>query len=109
MLRKVLHQTLKKQVASARHEDGSMKLCKTCFSSPWPFVMVTGIAIMAGFVTWLTLGLSQPEPQLRLAAGLIAFVAVEVTLIHYVISCMRRHCRHHAHGAQRSRHLSPES
>jgi hypothetical protein len=83
-----------------------MKLCKTCFSSIWPFVMVTGIAIMSGFVTWLTLGLSQPEPQLRLAVGLIAFVAVEVTLIHYVVSCMRRHCRHHAKKATPGHRLS---
>ncbi|MBK5932170.1 hypothetical protein [Halochromatium salexigens] len=83
-----------------------MKLCKTCFSSPWPFMMVTAIAIMTGFVTWLTLGLSQPEPQVQLAVGLIAFIAVEATLIHYVISCMRRHCRHHAKKVDPGRHLS---
>lgn len=86
-----------------------MKLCKTCFSSPWPFIMVTAIAIMTGFVTWLTLGLSQPGPQLRLAVGLIAFVAVEATLIHYVVSCMRRHCRHHTPGVDRGHRLSPRS
>lgn len=72
-----------------------MKLCKTCFSSPWPFVMVTGIATLIAFLTWLTLGLSAPEPTVRLIASLVAFAAVEVTLVHYVVSCMRRHCRHH--------------
>lgn len=80
-----------------------MRLCKTCFSSPWPFVLMTGIAIMAGFLTWLTVGLSQPEPELRIGVSVVAFVAVEVTLVHYVIACMRRHCRHHRgkmHGPQ---------
>lgn len=86
-----------------------MKLCKTCFASPWPFVLMTVIASMTAFVTWLTLGLSQTEPQLRLAVGVIAFVAVEATLVHYVISCMRRHCRHHGSTtAGRRRELSPE-
>lgn len=83
-----------------------MKLCKTCFSSPWPFVLMTVIATMTGFITWLTLGLSQPDPQLRIAIAVIAFVAVEATLIHYVVSCMRRHCRHHAPNPRRNRQLS---
>lgn len=83
-----------------------MKLCKTCFASPWPFVLMTVIAAMTGFITWLTLGLQQPDPQLRIAIAVIAFVAVEATLIHYVIACMRRHCRHHAPTPRRSRHLS---
>ncbi|NBC48006.1 MAG: hypothetical protein GVY22_08450 [Gammaproteobacteria bacterium] len=83
-----------------------MKLCKTCFSSPWPFVLMTVIASMTGFITWLTLGLSQPDPQLRIAVAVIAFVAVEATLVHYVICCMRRHCRHHSSPAQQDRHLS---
>ncbi|MBK1618156.1 hypothetical protein CKO42_06795 [Lamprobacter modestohalophilus] len=84
-----------------------MKLCKTCFSSVWPFVLMTVIAGITGFVTWLTLGLSQPEPETRIAVGLIVFVAVEATLIHYVVSCMRRHCRHHVPKMGRGHHLSP--
>jgi len=86
-----------------------MKLCKTCFASAWPFVLVTAIALMSGFVTWLTLGLSQPDPQLRLVVGAVAFVAVEATLVHYVVSCMRRHCRHHGTKLEHNRHLTPES
>jgi hypothetical protein len=82
-----------------------MKLCKTCFSSPWPFVLMTVIAAVTGFVTWLTLGLSQPEPALRIAMSAGAFLAVEATLVHYVISCMRRHCRRHAPRVQRSTQL----
>ncbi|MEA3638972.1 MAG: hypothetical protein VBE63_03410 [Lamprobacter sp.] len=86
-----------------------MKLCKTCFSSLWPFVLMTVIAGVTGFVTWLTVGLSQPDPQLRIAVGLIVFLAVEATLIHYVVSCMRRHCRHHVPKMGTGHRLSPES
>lgn len=86
-----------------------MKLCKTCFASVWPFVLMTVIAGITGFVTWLTLGLSQPEPELRIAVTLIVFIAVEATLIHYVVACMRRHCRHHAPEIERSHHFSPGS
>ncbi len=86
-----------------------MKLCKTCFASVWPFMLMTVIAGITGFVTWLTLGLSQPEPELRIAVGLIVFVAVEVTLIHYVVACMRRHCRHDLPRIERGHHLSLRS
>jgi hypothetical protein len=68
---------------------------------------MTGIAVMAAFVTWLTLGLSQPELELRIAITVIAFVAVEATLVHYVISCMRRHCKHHSPKMERRGQLSP--
>lgn len=86
-----------------------MKLCKTCFTSPWPFVLVTVIAAMTGFVTWLTLGLSQPDPQIRIAVSVLALVAVEATLVHYVVSCMRRHCRHHGTKLDHNHHLTPGS
>lgn len=71
-----------------------MKLCSECRSTPWPFVLVTVIALIVAAITWLTLGLSQIEPMLRIGAGLAVFVAVEGTLVHYVVSCIRRHCRH---------------
>jgi hypothetical protein len=71
-----------------------MKFCKECDVSPWPFALVTSIAGMIAFLTWLTMGLSEPDPMLRLGAGVAVFVAVEGTLVHYVISCLRRHCRH---------------
>ncbi|MCG6941720.1 MAG: hypothetical protein LJE69_10775 [Thiohalocapsa sp.] len=74
-----------------------MKLCPECNSSPLPFIMIGVIACVIGFITWLTLGLSDWEAGPRLAAGVGAGAAVGLTLWHYVISCMRRHCRHREH------------
>ncbi|CRI66374.1 conserved exported hypothetical protein [Thiocapsa sp. KS1] len=75
-----------------------MKLCPKCSRSPLPFVMVLLISSVLAFITWLVLGLSQIEPTLRLAAGAAVFLAVGGTLLHYVIGCLKRHCRHdHAH------------
>ncbi|KAA6184691.1 hypothetical protein F2Q65_11340 [Thiohalocapsa marina] len=71
-----------------------MKLCPGCDTSPLPFVMVTLIAGIVGFITWLILGLSDLEPLLRLATAVAAFLAIGATLLHYVISCLRRHCQH---------------
>lgn len=71
-----------------------MKLCPKCTTSPLPFMMIAVIAGVIGFLTWLTLGLSDwgAWPRLGLAAASVG--AVAATLWHYVISCMRRHCRH---------------
>jgi len=82
-----------------------MKFCSECHVSPWPFALVTVIAAVIAFLTWLITGLSQPEPMVRLGAGLAMFVAVEGTLVHYVISCIRRHCRHRETRINTSRHL----
>jgi len=71
-----------------------MNLCPKCVRSSWPFVLVLAIASVAGFATWLTLGLSVEDPVQRIAAGAVAFLAVGATLLHYVLSCLRRHCRH---------------
>ncbi|MFB1487852.1 MULTISPECIES: hypothetical protein [unclassified Thiocapsa] len=71
-----------------------MKLCPKCSRSPLPFVMVSLISSVLAFITWLVLGLSQVEPTVRLAAGAAVFLAVGATLLHYVISCLKRHCRH---------------
>lgn len=71
-----------------------MKLCTQCKKTPWPFVMVLLIASVAAFATWLTLSLSVTDANTRLLASFAAFIAVGGTLLHYVISCMRRHCRH---------------
>jgi hypothetical protein len=56
--------------------------------------MVLLISSVLAFITWLVLGLSQIEPTLRLAAGAAVFLAVGGTLLHYVIGCLKRHCRH---------------
>jgi hypothetical protein len=78
-----------------------MRLCPQCTASPLPFVMIALIAAVIGFMTWLTLGLSDWGDGPRLAATVGACVAVAATLFHYVISCMRRHCRHHHDAAHR--------
>lgn len=71
-----------------------MKLCSECPTSAWPFALVTVIAAVLGFITWLMAGLSELEPAVRLATAGAVFAAVEVTLVHYVLTCIRRHCRH---------------
>jgi hypothetical protein len=56
--------------------------------------MVLLISSVLAFITWLVLGLSQVEPVPRAAAGAAVFFAVGGTLVHYVVSCLKRHCRH---------------
>jgi len=56
--------------------------------------MVLFLAGVGSFITWLTLTYSQVEAIERLGGTLFAFVAIGGTLTHYVLSCMRRHCRH---------------
>lgn len=71
-----------------------MKLCPKCGRSPWPFVMVFGIASLAAFLTWITLGLSIDQSGPRSVASAGAFLAVGGTMLHYVLACLKRHCRH---------------
>ncbi|WP_295883393.1 hypothetical protein [uncultured Thiohalocapsa sp.] len=72
-----------------------MKLCPKCAASPLPFVMIIVIAGVIGFITWLTLGLSEWDPWPRFGVAAVSTLAVAATLWHYVLTCMRRHCRHH--------------
>jgi len=44
---------------------------------------------MSAYLTWLTLTYSEVGKT-----ELIAGSVVGATLLHYVISCMKRHCRH---------------
>jgi hypothetical protein len=83
-----------------------MKLCPQCNASLLPYAMITLIAGVIGFLTWLTLGLSDWDEGPRALAAAGACLAVGVTLWHYVVSCMRRHCRHHDHN-HRSLTLPP--
>ncbi|NCA71152.1 MAG: hypothetical protein EOM91_13815 [Sphingobacteriia bacterium] len=77
-----------------------MKLCPKCSRSPYPFFMVFMIASVLAFTTWLMLGLSRFDVIPRAALTAVVFIAVGVTLLHYVIGCLRRHCRHdHTHHA----------
>lgn len=71
-----------------------MKLCPKCGRSPWPFVMVFSIASLAAFLTWITLGLSIDETAPRAVATAGVFLAVGGTMLHYVLTCLKRHCRH---------------
>lgn len=71
-----------------------MKLCPQCDNSPWPFVMVVFISGVITFLTWLTLGFAGANTAQAAIGALLAFLAVGTTLVHYVLACMKRHCRH---------------
>ncbi len=71
-----------------------MNLCPQCSRSPWPFVVILGITSVIAFLTWLILGLSIADPVQRLGIASVVFLAVGGTLLHYVVGCLRRHCRH---------------
>ena len=75
-----------------------MKLCSQCRHSVWPFVFALFIAAFAAFLTWMTLYYSRFDTVERLLLTGGVFVAAAATLIHYMLSCMRRHCRHDDHG-----------
>lgn len=71
-----------------------MSLCPKCSRSRWPFIVIFGITSMISATTWLVLGLSAMDPLTRALIALGVFVGVGGTLLHYVISCLKRHCRH---------------
>jgi hypothetical protein len=77
-----------------------MKLCRQCGTSLLPFLMVFLVAGVSSFLTWLTLTYAQFEPIEVIAGSGAVFLAVAGTLLHYVHSCMKRHCRHGTHGEQ---------
>ncbi|WP_245538949.1 hypothetical protein [Thioflavicoccus mobilis] len=53
--------------------------------------MVAFIATIVTFVTWLTLSLTDVGRNEQIGASALVFFAVGGTLVHYVLSCMRRH------------------
>jgi hypothetical protein len=59
--------------------------------------MVAFISGMIAFVTWLVLGFAQSAPLTQMVGTASVFVAVGSTLVHYVLSCMRRHCAQLGH------------
>jgi hypothetical protein len=71
-----------------------MKLCPKCGRSPLAFFVVFFIAGVSAYLTWLTLTLSMAGVIERIVGTLVIFAAVGATLLHYVLSCMKRHCRH---------------
>lgn len=82
-----------------------MKLCPKCDHSPLPFLMAFVIATVSAFVTWLTLGLSGLALVPRAGITALAFTVVGATLVHYVLNCLRRHCRHQEHPPRASLRL----
>jgi hypothetical protein len=86
-----------------------MKLCPKCGRSAWPFVMVLAIASVTAFVTWITLGLSVDDPMPRAVATGGVFLAVGGTMLHYVLACLKRHCRHDKEHALEVRLRRPAS
>ncbi len=74
-----------------------MKLCPRCKKTFLPFVMILLIASLASFMTWLSLSLSDVAGLPLAIACVGVFLAVGGTLLHYVLSCMRRHCREWGH------------
>jgi hypothetical protein len=74
-----------------------MKLCPQCNGSPWPFVMVLFMASLLAFVTWLMLTFAGADPLQASVGTALAFFAVGGTMLHYVLACMKRHCRHDGH------------
>ena len=71
-----------------------MKFCRKCSKSPLPFLVVFFLAGVSALLTWLTLSYSQPGTTVLIAGSLGVFLAVSVTLAHYVVSCLKRYCRH---------------
>ena len=71
-----------------------MNLCPKCNPPAWTFADIFMITSVIAFVTWLMLGLSMIAPLPRAAITGAAFLAVGATLVHYVMSCIKRHCRH---------------
>jgi hypothetical protein len=62
--------------------------------------MVIFVAGVSSFLTWLTLTYSQLETTEVIAGSGAVFLAVAGTVLHYVHSCMKRHCRHGTHSPQ---------
>jgi FtsH-binding integral membrane protein len=76
-----------------------MKLCPECSKSPLPFLMAFFLASVSAFLTWLTLTYSQFGTVERIAGTTLVFIAVGATIVHYMLACMRRHCRHGSHAS----------
>lgn len=77
-----------------------MKLCGECGKTPLPYVIVIVVSAFSAFLSWLTLPLLGVSSEARLWLTVAIFIAVGVLLLTYMVSCIRRHCRHvHvAHG-----------
>lgn len=70
------------------------KVCPHCKNSALPYVMVLVVSTVSAFVTSLTLSFAQFSDLESLIGGGLMFTVVGTTLLHYVVNCMKRHCRH---------------
>jgi len=70
-----------------------MKLCNECRKTPWPFAFALFISSVTGFLTWLMLSFGGFNETEQLIGSAAVFFASAATLTHYVLSCMKRHCR----------------
>lgn len=81
-----------------------MKLCSRCSQTFLPFFVVFFVASISAYLTWLTLSYSEfGTLELVVGSGFM-FIAVGGTLLHYVISCLKRHCNH---GSRHQHHGHP--
>ena len=83
-----------------------MKLCPTCRTTLWPFVMVLFLTGIAGFMAWLSTSVSGLGLTQRIAFAGLSSLLVGAALLHYVLSCMRRHC-HHRRSPDRGPSVEP--
>lgn len=79
-----------------------MKICAKCHLAFWPYLIALFIASVTAFLTWLILGYSDFDTteQILIAAGM--FMLTGVSLTHYMMICMQRHCHHHNHAFRHS-------
>lgn len=82
-------------------------LCPQCRASPWPFLVVLFLATLTAFLTWLITTFANLSFKQCILASLLMFLGVTAGLLAYVISCIRRHCRH-GHPLQVPKPADPE-
>ncbi|AFL73054.1 hypothetical protein [Thiocystis violascens] len=77
-----------------------MNLCPKCNPPAWTFAVIFILTSVIAFVTWLMLGLSMTSLLPRAGITSVVFLAVGATFVHYVMSCIKRHCRHDEQSAR---------
>jgi hypothetical protein len=95
------------EVCSFDGGEPAMKLCAQCHHTPWPYLFALFISGFTAFLTWFTLAYSHFDATERLLGSIGIFLAADATLTHYMMACMKRHCRHQDRGfSHRQRPLS---
>lgn len=68
--------------------------CTRCCQERWPYALVVVLAGIVAYLTWLVLEFTDSDKTVQIVGSISAFIAVGATLLHYVITCLKRHCRH---------------